>query len=201
LAYQMTAERDNEKAESRNESVFIAVAKARVWASEGWQVVVTDDNGRTFAPEEFEDLCSLDAKFLEAKSLEAKCLDEKSLEAKSLEAKSLEAGKSWHAPMEDADEQHNDSETLDEQHDQSRQLDGAGEERIGHPLLADAGAGTVPADEADIVAERQQFFGNRRDKGSVTAAGDVAAADRTIEKYIANMSKPHRLVEEHDAAG
>src|SRR6202049_1619178 len=32
------------------------------------------------------------------------------------------------------------------------------EERIGHPLLADAGAGAVTADEADIVAERQQLF-------------------------------------------
>jgi hypothetical protein len=50
----MTAERDNEKAQSRNASLFIAVAKARVWASEGWQVVVTDDDtGREFAPAEF----------------------------------------------------------------------------------------------------------------------------------------------------
>jgi hypothetical protein len=171
LAYQMTAERDNEKAESRNESVFIAVAKARVWASEGWQVVVTDDNGKTFTPDEFEDLCSLDAK-------------------------SLAARKSPHAAMESADEQHGDSQELD-----SQELHGAGEERIGHPLLADTGAGTVPADEADVVAERKQFFRDRRDQGGVTPAGDVAAADRTIEKYIANMGKAHLTVKEHDAAG
>jgi hypothetical protein len=57
----MMAERDNEKAQSRSVSLFIAVAKARVWASEGWQVVVTDDSGRTFTPAEFEDLCSPDA--------------------------------------------------------------------------------------------------------------------------------------------
>ena len=31
----------------------------------------------------------------------------------------------------------------------------SGEKRVGHPLLADAGAGAVTADEADIVAERQ----------------------------------------------
>src|ERR1700736_2378727 len=164
----MTAERDNEKAESRNESVFIAVAKARVWASEGWQVVVTAGNGKTFTPAEFEELCSLDAK-------------------------SLAARKSPHVAMESADEQHGDSQELDEKHDDpqesdsqeldSQELQGAGEERIGHPLLADTGAGTVPADEADVVAERKKFFRDRRDQGGVTPAGDVAAADRTIEKY------------------
>ena len=181
MAYQMTAERDNEKAQSRNDSLFIAVAKARVWASEGWQVIVTDDTGRKFAPDEFDDLCSLDAK--------------------SLNAKSLEAWKSEPVSMQSADEKPGDLQKPDDQHDDSEQSHGAGEERIGHPLMADAGAGTVPADEADVVAERQQFFRDRLDKRGVTAAGDVAAADRTIEKYIANMSKPHLAVEEHDAAG
>jgi hypothetical protein len=177
LAYQMTAERDNEKAQSRNDSVFITVAKARVWASEGWQVVVTDDTtGRTFSPAEFEDLCSLDAK-------------------------SLDARKSRHAATENVEEQHGDSEKSDEQHGDSHQSDGAGEKWIGHPLLPDAGAGTVPADEADIVAERQKFFGDRLNQGGVAAAGDVAAADRTIEKYIANMGKPNLVVKEHDATG
>jgi hypothetical protein len=57
----MTAERDNEKAKSRNTSLFIAVAKARVWASEGWQVIVTDGAGKTFTPDEFEGLCGFPA--------------------------------------------------------------------------------------------------------------------------------------------
>lgn len=61
MAYQMIAERDNEKVRSRRIGVLMAVAKARVWASEGWQVVVTDDNGRTFTPAEFEHLGSLEA--------------------------------------------------------------------------------------------------------------------------------------------
>src|SRR3954463_982511 len=34
----------------------------------------------------------------------------------------------------------------------------ARDERVGHPLLANAGAGAVTADEADIVAERQQLL-------------------------------------------
>jgi len=62
LAYQMRAERDNEKAQSRAVSLFIAAAKARVWASEGWQVVVTDDTGKTFTPAELEVLCAPDAR-------------------------------------------------------------------------------------------------------------------------------------------
>jgi len=61
LPYQMRAERDNEKVHSRKISVFMAVAKARVWASEGWQVVLTDDDGKTFTPDDFEKLCGVDA--------------------------------------------------------------------------------------------------------------------------------------------
>jgi hypothetical protein len=76
LAYQMTAERENEKAQSRNASLFIAVAKARVFASEGWQVVVTDDSGRAFTPAEFEQLCSFDAQKPRLPSLDAPVLAE-----------------------------------------------------------------------------------------------------------------------------
>ena len=58
MAYQMMAERDNEKAQSRSVSLFIAAAKARVWASEGWNVVVTDDAGKQFTPAELDVLCA-----------------------------------------------------------------------------------------------------------------------------------------------
>ena len=58
LAYRMIAERDNEKVQSRQIGVFLAVAKARVWASEGWRVVVTDGDGRSFSPAEFDGLCA-----------------------------------------------------------------------------------------------------------------------------------------------
>lgn len=61
MDYQMIAERDNEKVQSRKISVLMAVAKARVWASEGWHVVVTNEDGRTFTPAEFDDLCSFGA--------------------------------------------------------------------------------------------------------------------------------------------
>jgi len=120
----MLAERDNEKVHSRKISAYIAVAKARVWASEGWQVVLTDDEGKTFTPAEFEKLCGFDAVT-----------------------------------------------------SQPAELHRAGEERIGHAFLADAGAGSMTADEADIVAERQQLVGDRPDQRGMIAAGDVAAAD------------------------
>jgi hypothetical protein len=56
----MIAERENEKVQSRKASVLIAVAKARVWAGEGWNVVVTDGDGKIFAPAEFDRLCSFE---------------------------------------------------------------------------------------------------------------------------------------------
>ncbi|MEY9414173.1 hypothetical protein ABIF69_000615 [Bradyrhizobium japonicum] len=46
LAYKMVAERDNEKCSFARESRLLIVAKAKVWASEGWQVVITDRTAR-----------------------------------------------------------------------------------------------------------------------------------------------------------
>jgi hypothetical protein len=52
----MIAERGTETVKSERISSLIAVAKARVWASEGWQVTITNDEGKVFAPAEFESL-------------------------------------------------------------------------------------------------------------------------------------------------
>lgn len=56
LAYKMVAERDNEKYSFDRESRLLIVAKARVWASEGWRVVITDQDGKAYAPGEFDQL-------------------------------------------------------------------------------------------------------------------------------------------------
>jgi len=56
LAYRMVAERDNAKYRFERESRLLIVAKARVWASEGWQVVITDKDGKAYAPSEFDQL-------------------------------------------------------------------------------------------------------------------------------------------------
>lgn len=56
LAYRMVAERDNEKCSFDRESRLLIVAKAKVWASEGWRVVITDQDGKAYAPAEFDQL-------------------------------------------------------------------------------------------------------------------------------------------------
>ena len=53
MAYRMIAERENEVVKADRESRLVIVAKARIWASEGWKVVVIDTEGQTV---EFEEL-------------------------------------------------------------------------------------------------------------------------------------------------
>jgi hypothetical protein len=56
VAYKMVAERDNAKVRVERESRLLIFAKAKIWASEGWDVVVTDSEGKTYEPSEFEKL-------------------------------------------------------------------------------------------------------------------------------------------------
>jgi len=56
LAYKMIAERENETVRVERQSRLIIVAKARVWASEGWNVVILDGEGKSYEPAEFEKL-------------------------------------------------------------------------------------------------------------------------------------------------
>ena len=56
MAYKMIAERDNETIRIERKSSLVIVAKARVWASEGWKVVITDADGKSYAPAEFDRL-------------------------------------------------------------------------------------------------------------------------------------------------
>lgn len=56
MAYKIVASRGDEILRSERDSLLIAAAKARVWASVGWDVVVTDPDGNTVDPAEFERL-------------------------------------------------------------------------------------------------------------------------------------------------
>ena len=56
LTYKMVAERDNETVRIERTSSLVVVAKARIWASEGWQVVITDDDGKSYMLAEFDQL-------------------------------------------------------------------------------------------------------------------------------------------------
>jgi hypothetical protein len=50
MAYNIVAERDNETVRMRRSSSIIAIAKARIWASEGWDVTIIDDAENPLAP-------------------------------------------------------------------------------------------------------------------------------------------------------
>ena len=52
----MIAKRENETVKCERISSLIVVPKARVWVSEGWQVTITNGDGKVFAPAEFKDL-------------------------------------------------------------------------------------------------------------------------------------------------
>ena len=59
----------------------------------------------------------------------------------------------------------------------------------------------MAADEADIVAERQQLLDNRLDQRLMAAAGQIRASDRAVEQDVADMGEAHFLVEIDHAAG
>ena len=56
MAYKMIAERENETVKIERMSSLVIVAKARIWASEGWHVVITDADGKSYPPAEFDRL-------------------------------------------------------------------------------------------------------------------------------------------------
>ena len=56
VPYKIVAERDDETVITERASLLIAVAKARVWSSEGWNVVVTDGDGTRLDPATFDQL-------------------------------------------------------------------------------------------------------------------------------------------------
>jgi hypothetical protein len=56
MSYKIVATKEDQTMRSVRQSLLIAAAKARVWASEGWDVIVTDGEERTLDPADFEKL-------------------------------------------------------------------------------------------------------------------------------------------------
>ena len=52
----MIAERENETVKVERESRLMIAFKAKIFASEGWKVVVTDGEGKSYEGAEFEKL-------------------------------------------------------------------------------------------------------------------------------------------------
>ena len=46
MAYKIVAQKDEVTVRSERSSLLIAAAKARIWAEEGWDVSVTDSEGK-----------------------------------------------------------------------------------------------------------------------------------------------------------
>jgi hypothetical protein len=59
MSYKIVATKEDQTMRSVRQSLLIAAAKARVWASEGWEVVVTDGEDTTLDPTDFEKLFEL----------------------------------------------------------------------------------------------------------------------------------------------
>ena len=59
MSYKIVATKEDQTMRSVRQSLLITAAKARVWASEGWDVVVTDGEERTLDPADFEKLFEL----------------------------------------------------------------------------------------------------------------------------------------------
>lgn len=56
MAYKIVAQKDEVTIRSERNSLLIAAAKARIWAEEGWDVSVTDDDGKKLDRAELEGL-------------------------------------------------------------------------------------------------------------------------------------------------
>jgi hypothetical protein len=56
MPYKIVAEMDGKTVTTDRASLLIAVTRARVWSSEGWNVVVTDGEGTELDPATFDQL-------------------------------------------------------------------------------------------------------------------------------------------------
>jgi hypothetical protein len=56
VSYKIVAEKDGKTVTTERASLLIAAARARVWSSEGWNVDVTDGDGKLLDPAKFDQL-------------------------------------------------------------------------------------------------------------------------------------------------
>lgn len=54
MAYKIVARKDDTTVRSERNSLLIAAAKARIWAEEGWDVSVTNGEGRKLERSELD---------------------------------------------------------------------------------------------------------------------------------------------------
>jgi hypothetical protein len=118
----MVAERDNQRVTKERTSALILLANARVWASEGWQVSITDADGKELDSAGFENwLGPVEASPLQplhATPLEAPHEQDLSAEAELVadDAEGHEARASEEVESEDLESEDFESEEADGEH-------------------------------------------------------------------------------------
>jgi hypothetical protein len=56
VSYTIVAEKNGKTVKTKRTSLFLAAARARIWSSEGWNVDVTDGDGKLLDPAKFDQL-------------------------------------------------------------------------------------------------------------------------------------------------
>ena len=108
MAYTMVAERDDHKVTKERTSALILLANARVWASEGWQVVITDTDGKQLDPAGFENwLTPVESSPLQPETSSA-------LEAQGASAQGQDVSAEAEQPAEEAEEAADGAQELHE---------------------------------------------------------------------------------------
>jgi hypothetical protein len=110
LPYTVTAIRQDEKMQSVRNSSLIALAKARVWESEGWRVRIADPQGREHDIAQLDELTVFKPEKITALSAMLP-LDETLFDEAPAREASLEKSPAFQA--EDVDVAHIDGEDLD----------------------------------------------------------------------------------------
>jgi uncharacterized protein YjbI with pentapeptide repeats len=124
MAYTMIAERNNQKVCKQRESALIVLANAQVMQSEGWQVVIVDNDGSDFEPRAFEASLAERFSWYQVKpqpvvapaaepvddQLEAEALIAAELEAEDMEAEELDSAKLDVRDVDEADFDEPDSD-------------------------------------------------------------------------------------------
>ena len=117
MAYTMVAERDDHKVTKERASALILLANARVWASEGWQVVITDADGKQLDPASFENwLTPVESSPLQPETSSALEAQDASAQGQDVSAEAERPAAEAEEAAEDSQEPHEslEDESLDE---------------------------------------------------------------------------------------
>jgi hypothetical protein len=71
VAYTMVAKRDDQKVSKLRNSALIVMASARIWESEGWDITVTDADGKEFDLAGFEETLAQPSSWLSPRPVPA----------------------------------------------------------------------------------------------------------------------------------